>query len=154
MRRDGTRGGKKPRGQVARLALVLFSIMGVPAIAASNGGKTSVKAAVKQNSIRLSGDILKAVLVATSDFTAGLDANAKETEKLLTTGDPDAEFSKCMNRIESYDVTIRASVDKFIIVFVFAPSKRCLKPGETLRGVGTQYELDRKDFRVLDKKDL
>jgi hypothetical protein len=152
MRHHGTRWEMKHRGRVAQVALVLSLIMGSPAFAASNSGKAPVKAAVKQNSIRLSGDVLKAMLVVTSDFAAGLETNAKETEKLLPTADPDAEFSKCMNRIESYDVIIRSSIDKFIIVF--APSKRCLKPGETLRGVGTQYELDRKDFRVLGKKDL
>ena len=98
---------------------------------------------------RLRGDATRALMLATSDFMADVESNARASEQLIPPGTRQAELARCMQRLESHDVTLSTKSDRFIVVFT--PSRRCLKTGEILRGEPTTYEISKKDYSIMKK---
>lgn len=110
---------------------------------------TSIAAPAKRVA-RLNGDAVRALMVATMTFMADIETNAKESEKLIPQGTRQAELARCMERLESHDVSLSAKTDRFVVVLT--PSRRCLKPGEILRGEPTTFEISKKDFSIMKKE--
>jgi hypothetical protein len=94
----------------------------------------------------LHGPLMRAISVATSDLLA------IEAQNIARIPDPSkvTEFHRCFARLESYDVSVTESADRYRIQ-VIPVAERCLKPGESLRGGGGAYEISKKDYSIISK---
>lgn len=78
-------------------------------------------------------------------FLAGEAAYRDFSKSVERQADLSSDLSMFLAKVGNYEITLREEIDFYVVTF--AP-KRYM--GQTLRGGGAEYKIDKKDFRVID----
>jgi hypothetical protein len=90
----------------------------------------------------LTGPILKAASVAVLDLASQSEQLLREHPDVL---DP---VHQCLARVENYQISVWEGVDRYF-VRVLPRIGGCIEGGDALKGGGANYEMSKRDFRIL-----
>lgn len=78
-------------------------------------------------------------------FLAGEAAYRDFSKTAERQADKSSDLSMFLTNAGNYEITLREEADSYIVTFT---PKRYM--GQTLRGGGAEYKMDKEDFRVID----
>jgi hypothetical protein len=130
------------QGTTKFASLLLSLTMALAPISSTEAANIPPKS--RSRAMKIKGDITRALLVAVTDYSKHFDQTVKEPTA--------SDIAKCMARIDSYDFSVSKERDYYSVTIL--PTRRCVKPGETLKAVATRYIISASDFGIARTEDV